>query len=62
MQDKQKTDNTGRKPYVQVPGKIEKKPNPRANENIAVSTTEQQTQNNEPSQGVESEITDGEDA
>jgi len=62
MQDKQNTDNTGRKSYVQVPGQIEKNPNLRANENIAVSTTEQQTQNNEPSQGVESEITDGEDA
>ena len=62
MQDKQKTDNTGRKPYVQVPGKIEKNPNPRANENIAASPTEQQTQNNEPTQGVGSEITDGEDA
>ena len=62
MQDKQNTDNTGRKPYVQVPGQIEKNPNLRANENIAVSTTEQQTQNNEPSQGVGSEITDGEDA
>jgi hypothetical protein len=62
MQDKQKTDNTGRKPYVQVPDQIEKNPNPRANENIAVSTSEQQIQNKEPSHGVGSEITDGEDA
>jgi hypothetical protein len=62
MQDKQKTDNTGRKSYVQDPGQIEKNPNPRANENIAVSTTEQQTQNNESTEGVGSEITDGEDA
>jgi len=62
MQDKQKTDKTGRKPYVQIPGEIEKNSNPRANENITVSTTEQQTQNKEPSHGVGSEITDGEDA
>jgi hypothetical protein len=62
MQDKQKTDHTERKPYVQGPGQIEKNPNPRANENIAVSTTEKQTQNNGPTQGVGSEVTDGEDA
>ena len=62
MQDKQKTDNTWRKPYVQDPGQIEKNPNPRANENLPVSTPEKQTQKNEPSQGVGSEITDGEDA
>ena len=42
--------------------KSKKNPNPRANENIAVSTTEKQTQNNGPTQGVGSEVTDGEDA
>ena len=63
MQDKQKTDNTGRKPYVEVPDNTTKNPNPRANENIQVSTNEQQPQNTEPTHGgVGTEITDGEDA
>lgn len=52
----------GREPYVQQPGQLVQNPNPKANENIRVRTEEPTPQNNEPSQGVGSEITDGEDA
>ena len=51
-----------RKQYVQEPGELVQNPNPKANENIRVRTDEPTPQNNEPSHGVGSEITDGEDA
>lgn len=54
--------NAKREPYVQPPHEVVQNPNPRANENIRVRTEEPQAQNNEPAQGVGSEITDGEDA
>ncbi|MGZ3853605.1 MAG: hypothetical protein ACXVBX_12490 [Flavisolibacter sp.] len=63
MEGKQGNDNEQvRHPYVQEPGKLVQNPNPKANENIRVRTEEPTTQNNEPSHGVGSEITDGEDA
>ena len=55
-------DNTRRKPYVIPPNEVVQNPNPKANENIRVRTDEPKPQNNEPAQGVGSEITDGEDA
>jgi len=63
MNDKKNTsDNTKRKPYVKMPDKVVQNPNPRANENIRVRTEEPRKQNQKPSYGVGSEITDGEDA
>jgi hypothetical protein len=61
MQDKQKTDNTRRKPYVEVPDKTAKNSNPRSNENIQPKTGQQKSQNHDQGRGVGSEITDGED-
>ena len=63
MDDKQHaSDNTGTRTVVIPPDQVVQNPNPKANENIRVRTTEPETQNNEPAFGVGSEITDGEDA
>lgn len=63
MEDQKNADNkTGREPHVQLPDKVVKNPNPRANENIHVSTDKPKPQNNEQANDVGSEITDGEDA
>ena len=62
MDDKQKGDNTTRKPAVISPSELVQNPNPKANENIRVRTDEPKTQDREPASGVGSEITDGEDA
>jgi len=63
MEDKPGTNNEqDRHPYVQQPGELVQNPNRKANENIRVRTEEPTTQKKEPSQGVGSEITDGEDA
>lgn len=55
-------DNTRREPNVLPPTEIVQNPNPKANENIRVRSEEPKTQDNEPAEGVGSEITDGEDA
>lgn len=63
MEDKRSTrDNTRKKPVVIPPDKIVQNPNSKANENIRVRTEKPAKQNNESSYGVDSEITDGEDA
>jgi hypothetical protein len=65
MADKQNNpvDNTRRKPHVIPPNEVVQNPNPKANENIRVRTTDEpKPQNNQPAHGVGSEITDGEDA
>ena len=54
--------NAKREPNVLPPTEIVQNPNPKANENIRVRTDEPQSQDKEPSYGVGSEITDGEDA
>jgi hypothetical protein len=51
-----------REPYEQIPDEAVQNPNPRANENIRVRTNEPQTQGKEPTRGIGSETTDGEDA
>ena len=63
MEDQQNNpvDNTRRKPYVVPPNELVQNPNPKAND-IRVRTDEPQPQNNAPTYGVGSEITDGEDA
>jgi hypothetical protein len=61
MDDRQKTDNTGRKPYVELPDEKVKNSNPRASENIQVSTDQHKKQNPEQARAVGTEITDGED-
>ena len=61
MQDKQKTDNTGRKPYIELPDEKAKNPNPKANEDMQAKTDQQKSQKQEQARGVGSEITDGED-
>jgi len=61
MDDKQKTDNTGRKPYVEIPDDKAKNPDPRANENMPTSTDQQKNQDHGQASAVGSEITDGED-
>jgi hypothetical protein len=62
MDNKQTTDNTKTKPVVIPPNEVAQNPNPRANENIRVRTNEPKPKNTEPTHGVGSEITDGEDA
>jgi hypothetical protein len=63
MSNDQNTSNSqDQQPVVLPPNEVVQNPNPRANENIRVRTEEPETQNNEPAQGVGSEITDGEDA
>jgi len=62
MDDKEKKDNTGREPYVELPDQVAKNPNPRANENLNSPTSQPKSQNTAPDHGVDSEITDGEDA
>ncbi len=63
MQQKDRTedaDNHGqREPNVLPPTEVSKNPNPRANENITTGETKNR---NEDTEGVGSEITDGEDA
>ena len=61
-QQKSPTDNTRRKPFVIPPAEVVQNPNPKANENIRVRTDDPTPQTSEPSHGVGSEITDGEDA
>jgi hypothetical protein len=63
MEDRTNRNNEQiRHPYVQEPGELVQNPNPKTNENIRVRTQEPIPQDNEPSHGIGSEITDGEDA
>jgi hypothetical protein len=62
MDDKQKRDNTGREPYVELPDQTAKNRDPRANENLNSPSSQPKSQNTEPTHSVGSEITDGEDA
>jgi hypothetical protein len=62
MDDQKNTDNkTKHEPYAELPDNVVKNPNPRANENIHVSTDQPNPQNNKQEHDVGSEITDGED-
>lgn len=63
MDNKQNTpgNDSKREPNA-GPEQLIQNPNPRANENIRVKIDDPKTQGNQPSYGVGSEITDGEDA
>ena len=67
MDEQQNTSGSTRKepyviPHVTPPAEVVNNPNPKANENIRVRNSEPQPQNTERTDGVGSEITDGEDA
>jgi len=62
MDHQQNTANDKTKSAVLQPTEVARNENPRANENIRIRTDEPQTENTETTQGVGSEITDGEDA